>query len=102
MTKVEPGISGKNRYLLHTTAPNKPQVEEKPKCEKATLNLARDSDKLPSFKVWEPALKCAKIVYIQEKDDEFNSIKKQFSYDNNKNPKLSSSHSLNDSICGNN
>lgn len=81
-----------------------PQINpgrEKPKCEKATLNLARDSDKLPSFKVWEPALKCAKIVYIQEKEDKFNSIKKRFSYDN-KNPKLSSSHSLKDSICGNN
>lgn len=84
---------GRNRYLLHTTAPNKAQVEEKPKCEKATLNLARDSDKLQSFKVWETALKCAKIVYIQEKENEFNNIKKQFSYDNNKNPKLNSNQS---------
>lgn len=93
---------GKNRHLFHTTSPNKPQVDEKPKCEKATLNVARDSDKRQSFKAWETALKCAKIVYIQEKQDEFNNIKKQFSYDNNKNSKLNSSHSLKGSICGNN
>lgn len=67
VTKVELGISGKNRYLLHTTAPNKPQVEEKPKCEKATLNLARDADKLQSFKVWETALKCARSLIFRRK-----------------------------------